>query len=176
MGETQGNLFGPESCDRMHVNDQRRKLQSRLGERDTKLDNDCPLCGQRVKLYKRPYNSSMARALCWLVVHVNDAATWVDVAHIAPPWLLRSREFPKNAYWSLIEARPNAMGDTKDSGIWRVTPTGVQFARGRSQIATHALIFNKKLYGQTATTIGIRAALGKRFNYDELMGRHNDGT
>lgn len=175
MAKQQG-MFDEPVCKRLHVEDQRRKLKARLGNCDTTLDNDCPLCGQLVKLYKRPYNSSMARALCWLVVETGNALTWIDVPKAAPAWLLRSREFPKNAYWSLIEARPNAMGDKKDSGIWRATLGGVKFANSLSRIASHALIFDGELYGQTAATIDIRTALGKKFDYDELMGRHRHGT
>jgi hypothetical protein len=170
---TQANLFA--GCDRMHVDDQRRKLLARLAHLDTKLDQDCPLCTQRVKLYRRKLNSQMARFLVQLVRLQLDgpAHRWYhardilgDASHKA------SSDGSYLTFWGFIEAKPKDPGtDGRTSGYWRATAAGLEFALGRRRAPSHALIFNGEGYGLTMQkTITIRAALGSRFSYDELMG------
>ena len=79
----------------------------------------------------------------------------------------------KTRYWGLLEAMPDAKredGSTR-TGWWRLTGRGADFVRGDLLVPKHARIYDGRLLGldDTAGVIGIRDALGSRFDYDELM-------
>mgnify|MGYP003108747720 FL=1 len=136
-----------------------------------KLDQGvtCPCCGQFAKRYKRKLNSSMAAALCWMWAHARDA--WIEVPLVAPSWVLKAREYPKLAWWGLIEEKPRQEGSkARTSGVWRVTPLGAEFVRGCSDVAMYAFVYNGEVQDFTDRTTDIRHALGDRFDYAELMG------
>ena len=142
----------------------RAELMEQLDEGVT-----CPCCGQFAKRYKRKLNSSMAAALCWMWGHSRDK--WINVPETAPAWILKAREYPKLAWWGLIEERPkegNQKGRT--SGVWRVTEKGADFARGCTDVSMYAFVYNGEVQDFTETTTHIRRALTDRFDYDELMG------
>jgi hypothetical protein len=146
----------------------RNGLQEALSRGDGAL---CPCCDQHAKVYRRKLNASMARALLWLVRHYESTRSWCDVPRQAPAWLLRSRELPKLAYWGLIQQQVNDDDPTKRcSGIWRPTQIGCLFAHGRRTVASHVEIYNGAVIGHSDKQITIKDALGKRFNYAELMG------
>jgi hypothetical protein len=134
---------------------------------------ECPCCGQLAKLYKRKLNSSMARSLIWLVRHAGPVAReWVDVAQEAPKWLLKSRELPKLAHWGLIEEMPKDPDDTtrRTSGTWRPTEEGVDFVYVRIKATARVHLYNNTLEGfDEDEYITIKQALGKKFDYEELM-------
>ena len=130
---------------------------------------ECPCCGQLCKVYKRAFNSAMARSLIWLVNQAPDAATWVDVPLQAPGWLTRSRELPKTRYWGLIEEKPNLDPTKRCSGIWRPTQAGVDFVFSRVSVSSHVYLFNNTVEGFAETRVLIRDVLGKDFDYSELL-------
>jgi hypothetical protein len=133
----------------------------------------CPCCRQLAKIYRRKLNSSMARSLIWLVRAAGPTLDWVEVTQRAPRWLVRSRELSKLTYWGLVEKCPKDPASTsggRDSGAWRPTPDGVDFAMARTHLPAHALVYdNRVLRLDGAEQVDIRQALGKRFNYEELM-------
>ncbi len=146
------------------IREARQKLQARLDEGVT-----CPCCKQYAKRYKRKLNSSMAAALCWMWAHARDA--WIEVPLAAPSWVLKAREYPKLAWWGLIEEKPRQQGSkARTSGVWRVTPLGADFVRGCSDVPRYAFVYNGEVQDFTETTTDIRHALGDRFDYAELMG------
>jgi hypothetical protein len=124
----------------------------------------CPCCGQYAKRYKRNINSQMAQWLIWLVQQSRDDA-WVDVKEAD----LRGGDYAKLQHWNLVERRVNEDPEKRTSGLWRPTPKGVQFAKGEISLPQYVLLYNNEVLGHTGNLIGIRAALGTKFDYDELM-------
>ena len=150
---------------------QRSAVEVAQAELFDKLDEGttCPCCQQYAKRYKRKLNSSMAAALCWMWAHARDA--WIEVPLAAPSWVLKAREYPKLAWWGLIEEKPRQEGSrARTSGVWRVTPLGAEFVRGCSDVPRYAFVYNGEVQDFTETTTDIRSALGDKFDYAELMG------
>jgi hypothetical protein len=130
----------------------------------------CPCCGQTAKVYGRKYNLSEAYSLIWLVKESGPLMRWVNVPENAPKGLIKSREFPKNRYWGLIEPKPNDDDPKKkDSGIWRPTDKGVNFAYNRIRLEQRVFLYDNHVVGFASETMSILDALGTRFDYEELM-------
>ncbi len=123
----------------------------------------CPCCGQFAKRYKRNINSQMAQWLIWLVKNSKDD-TWVDVKESD----LRGGDYAKLKHWNLVERRINEDPEKRTSGLWRPTPKGVSFAKGNISLPQYVFLYNNEVLGHTGTLIGIRAALGTKFDYDKL--------
>jgi hypothetical protein len=131
----------------------------------------CPCCGQKVKIYKRKLNANMARWLIWLVKAYRDARRWWSVNE-GP--VLQNRkgggDFAKLVHWGLIREKPNEADSSKrTSGFWKPTKKGALFARMKIEVPSHVHLYNNEIVGWSDTPITIENALGKRFNYRELM-------
>lgn len=137
----------------------------------------CPLCAQHAKVYRRTITSPMALALIAIYRHA-PIGTWVDVPALAATMRTGSKrptggDEAKTRYWGLLEPMPDAKredGSTR-TGWWRLTGPGADFVRGDLIVPKHARIYDGRLLAldDTAGMIGIRDALGTRFDYDELM-------
>ena len=128
---------------------------------------NCPCCGQFVKLYKRKLGSVMARTLIQLYKmdkefnHVREIVKGISETG--------TNDFSKLAYWGLIDEMSNDSLAKRTSGFWRITPKGRQFVERKITVNQYALIYNRLCEGFSVETINISEALGKKFNYNELM-------
>lgn len=134
----------------------------------------CPCCEQFCKVYKRRLSSSMARALIEIVKvqEKSPGVKWLHVHKILTEQKLGgSNDFALLRHWELVEEKPvDAMRDTgRTSGMWRVKPLGIAFARGLVPATSHIFLYNNRLEGFSDSEITIQEALGKKFNYQELM-------
>ena len=137
----------------------------------------CPCCGQFVKLYKRSLNSSMAVAL--LLIHKHYMRNPGDGFIHVPSYLsscvstatVRGGDWAKLQYWGLIESDKEKREDgSKRSGYWKITPSGTAFVLGDIRVAKYVYLYNSKPTGmQCHEDVSIYEALGKKFNYQELM-------
>ena len=126
---------------------------------------DCPVCTQRVQVYRRKVNSGMARSL--IEMYRVGGLDWV---HVPTQIGARSREEGKLAYWGLVEEERERRPDGGRAGYWRVTPYGELFIRRGVTIPKYARIFNGKVLGlDTTEQVSIKDALGTKFDYNELM-------
>ena len=126
----------------------------------------CPACDQHVKLYKRPLGAGMARSLILISKGPKIGASgWVDIKSID----VRGGDYAKLRYWGLLEQRPNADPKTKDSGVWRVTQKGLKFINDQIRVPSHAHVYNDKVRAFSDVDVNIRQALGKAFDYSQLM-------
>jgi hypothetical protein len=141
-----------------------------------KAENDksgtaCPCCGQWCKLYRRTLNASMARFLIWLVRSYQDNPRWVTIKEF--PLMSNRRggnDYSKLAHWKLIEQKANTDDPTKrTSGEWRPTPKGIEFAHQRISVPNAVFLYDGICQGFSDKSTDIVAALGKEFNYQELM-------
>lgn len=129
----------------------------------------CPCCGQLAKEYKRPLNAGMAWSLIWLVQQSeNQDDPWVDL-HGGPLTLHQSRELAKLRHWGLIVQKnvPSKRG-ARTSGSWRPTEPGALFARGKSVEPAHITLYDNVVTAVARKRVGIKQALGKKFDFDEL--------
>ena len=133
----------------------------------------CPCCVQYAKTYRRKLNVTMARGLIWLARSTNMEPGWADMRRTGPRWLVAAGgEFAKVYHWGLAEQQENTDSAKRTSGIWRLTETGVDFVQGRIRVPSHCYLYNNKALHFSDTLTTIREALGKKFNYAELMGWH----
>jgi hypothetical protein len=73
-------------------------------------------------------------------------------------------------HWGLIEKSDGTNAAMAPAGTYRPTEKGLRFAHGLERVPTHAhVIPPNKLVGWSDKTTDIKQALGKKFNYDELM-------
>lgn len=130
----------------------------------------CPCCDQFVRLYKRKLNSSMARALVWMVGEsIKSPDRWVDIPATAPKWITRTNQHPTLRWWGLIERMPNTDSSKKHSGIWRPTTMGVRFATGKIKVPEYVLHYNNKAISHSSELTTVKEAFGVKFNYDDMM-------
>jgi len=139
----------------------------------------CPCCGQLCKVYRRRLNSAMARFLIWLARYSMDQGYDPNVGG---PWVRMDRfpiiqrrpgggDFAKLRYWGMIEEMDNSDTSKRSSGVWRITPNGMSFARGNMPAPEAVLVYNNECEGLTGAFISIRIALGTKFNYDSLWSQ-----
>ena len=93
-----------------------------------------------------------------------------------PEQLLRDKKFPtrgdfyKLKYWKLLEQRP-ASHETgnPNTGYFTVTERGVRFATCRIRLASFAWVYRDRVEAWSTEKVNIKMALGKGFNYRDLM-------
>lgn len=128
---------------------------------------NCPVCGQFVKVYKRTINASMAAQLIRAKMRYGSKSF-----HIRD--LIEGEgggaDFAKLRYWGLIVELENTNPKKKNSGRWKITHSGLAFVLGYGQIPKYALIYNGRFLDFDGDeTVTIQSALGKNFDYQQLM-------
>lgn len=126
---------------------------------------DCPCCGQLVKLYKRSFYDKQAVALIMLY---RSPKEWVHSRAITERINIHG-DIAKMRFWGLIEDQPNDNTEKRNSGVWRITDKGADFVEKKIVIPKYKYFFNQQVEGESEETITITDALGKKFNYEELM-------
>ena len=131
----------------------------------------CPCCGQFAKRYWRGLNSTMARGLMWLVKASGRDFQWIHVNVDGPSWLTsKGGTLATMAHWGLIEEKPkDEKKESRTSALWRPTVRGIRFVRNQVLVPSHVLLYNNRVEGCSEGTISIVEALGKKFDYTELM-------
>lgn len=130
---------------------------------------DCPVCNQRVQMYKRKLNSGMAHAL--FQIHNHAGMQWTRVQDM--PDAPKGGDYAKLRFWGLLESSGDRAGDGNSAGLWRVTTKGRNFLYGKTKVPAYIGTYNNQSFplpDRDIPEITIREALGKRFNYDELLG------
>jgi hypothetical protein len=127
----------------------------------------CPLCTQFAKVYKFKLNASMAVA----AIHIRrlgGRSDWVDVSSFPHR---QQAHLSKLRFWGILE-RPE--GEEREDGssrvgLWRLTDQGEAWVLGRVSVPSHARIYNNRCLGLRGEPTSIRQALGREFDYRELM-------
>lgn len=131
----------------------------------------CPCCERYGKIYKRKIHSAMAAVLIQLYrerdqgfVHLNGLVNASFPPTVAAACLGVVTKF---RYWGFIEKDPR---DNTD-GYWRISEPGRAFVEG-SLAYKSIYVYNDTYLGVAdgGSTVDIRAALGEKFSYAELMG------
>ncbi len=182
MPPEQGTLFAlPEAGDPgrskpLTLAQARRDLQAALDDGTT-----CPCCDQRAQRYHRRLNAGMAVALIALVRVARDSEDgWAHAAQVQR-WIVGrlsaapahpTGELGKLVHWGLVEQRPKDDDDdtgARTSGYWRPTGLGTLFACGKQSVPSHVKLYNGASEGLDGEWITIETALGRRFDWTELM-------
>jgi hypothetical protein len=130
----------------------------------------CPCCTQNAKIYKRPINSGIARAL--ITMYRTSGTDWLYKPSVLKGQGAAARDESIARYWGLIEEELTVRPDGGRSGWWRVTPKGEDWILERLLIQRRAWIYDGRLLKFDGPMVGIRTALGTKFNLNDLM----DGT
>jgi hypothetical protein len=111
----------------------------------------------------------MAATLVWVVKEYERTGDWVYVQQNAPRYVIRSNEIGKLVHWKLVVQKPNEDPTKRCSGLWRPTKKGRSFVYQKISVPSHVYLYNNQLEGFTDKLVDVVGALGKRFNYAELM-------
>jgi hypothetical protein len=133
---------------------------------------ECPLCHQFSKVYRRTITSAMARALA-LIWHEGGWGKhlYVHVPSIDPA---RGGDVAKLENWGLIEEERIARPDGGRAGYWRITNKGEEWLNGKVSVPKYARLYDGKLLSLTGPSWDVFQALGKRFDYRDLMDGSDD--
>ena len=133
---------------------------------------ECPCCDQYARVYERSLNYAMARFLIWLVKAYESCARWWSV-NDGP--LIQNRkgggDFAKMEHWGLIISCPNEDSTKRMSGFWRPTKRGIDFVYRRIQVPVRIHLYHNQVVGWSPEMTTVVEALGKKFDYAELMRR-----
>jgi len=143
----------------------------------TEKGGHCPCCGRWGKVYRHTISESMVKSLLWMAS--THGQEWIDMPRQAPRWLTQTYAFAKLKWWNLVQSMPMESGfemgedgtgqEKKFSGYWRVTPIGMQFAKGALQVAKYVYLYDDTLKDVSTESIYIKDCIGKKFNYSEIM-------
>lgn len=130
----------------------------------------CPCCGQFVKVYRRSLNAPIAVAL--IRAHRYRGG---DPWHL-PTLFGASGDIAKARYWGLIEPASDELREdgSPRNGWWQITDTGGAWVQGMTGLWRYAFVFDGNLLqfdrsDPAGPTWRVQQALGKKFNYAELM-------
>lgn len=132
----------------------------------------CPCCTQLVKVYRRTMTAVATRALIALYLEAG-----FEYAHM--PTVMRKRVADSAGQggistlahnWGLMEPMPGQRDDGSNRmGWWRITDLGHRFVLGQATVPKYARTFNGRCLGLVGEPVTVMDALGKKFNYAELM-------
>ena len=126
----------------------------------------CPCCDRWGKIYARQFNSSMAKALIWLV---GKGLRWTDVPNTAPKWLTRTNQLPTVRWWGLVVRRESEDRAVKHSGMWQPTRRGIAFASNEIELPSTVYTYNNKVVRYNDDLIRIQDAFKTRFDYEQVV-------
>lgn len=164
-----------------------RIVRRELFEKASKEAVACPCCSRLVRIYRRKFNRGMALALVYIYKeHLaqysgpkvaremnEEDRNWIHVDRLLvlkkAPTGVRG-DYHKLRHFGLLEHALEKRADGSNrNGYWRITQNGVLFVEDALKVATFAIFYNQELLALDGANIGIREALGKKFNYEELM-------
>lgn len=135
----------------------------------------CPCCNSHTKIYRRKFNSRMARVL----IHVRTICEkypgrYLEFGnYLAKKISMIAGDHGKLRWWGMIEKKPRppkgVPSGAKSEGLYRVTDRGFHFVRGQLTVPSHCIEYQSNPLTFDGPLIDIEWALGKSFNYQELM-------
>jgi hypothetical protein len=126
----------------------------------------CPCCDQLVKKYSRKLTRSMAIGLMSLYRQQHTPRP----IHIKKIEGVNGGEFAQLRRWGLIRAATNTTTTKRMSGLWFITYKGAEFVKGRMQVPAYCDTYNGETLSFSEEMTTIKQALGRNFDYAEMMG------
>lgn len=135
--------------------------------RDMRLEGArCPCCTQLVKVYKRPLHSGMCVKLIDFFKAFGEQ--WGSRVELFQGGA--EGDFAKLRYWDLVQESDDTRQDGGRAGWWRMTGVGIEFVRNKLLVPQYAMVYDGRCLSLRGKMVNIETSLGKRFNYNELMG------
>lgn len=134
----------------------------------------CPCCDRYAKMYKRNLNSAMAATLIGMYkAWMRDPGSWIHMISVHN-FGLPSRDYGTLEHWGLTEAKGETRKDgNPESGFHRITEKGRDFVEGKTLLRKYVFLYNNTRFDvndeSSFEEIGIKQALGTKFDYDQLM-------
>lgn len=144
------------------ISEERKRLRSNW-EKGT----NCLCCGQRVHLYRFKVLDLHVKALAKLykLSKLEDTYYHISLLNISGG----GGDFAQIEKWGLIESEINLDTKKRTSGMWKITPDGIDFLLNKKTIPKYCYIFNKKARRFSEEQIGVHDALREHFDYEEMM-------
>ena len=132
----------------------------------------CPCCTQRAQVYRRKLYYAMAHTLVLLYEYFATHDGWLHV----PTYLngrgvaARGGDWAKMTHWGLIVGSGETREDDSGRvGEYQITELGIAFVERSVTVPAYMFFYNGEAIGRSDERVYIDAALGKQFNYAELM-------
>jgi hypothetical protein len=133
----------------------------------------CPCCTQFVKVYKRPLNSSMCKALILIYKHSVNGADFIHVEKMLKEESCEASvrgDFPKLRFWGFLEPMEEAREDEScRNGMYKITENGRLFVEEMIIAPTYVKVFNNRYMGSSKEMTTISKAIKNKFDYKQLM-------
>jgi hypothetical protein len=124
----------------------------------------CPCCTQFAKVYRRKLNAGIAVGLIRVWRTAGDQ--WCNLrATVAGA----SNHVASAEWWGLLVESPQRRDDGGRGKAWRLTPDGVAYVRHELAVPKYARVYDGRCLSLDGEPQNIGHALGKRFDYRELM-------
>lgn len=143
--------------------------QSAVTFPDADKGYNCPCCGTFLKRYYRKMNANMAVTI--IAMYVKKKFGFIRVEEfLRLNGYQRSGDFPYLVHWGILEKMPGERIDgSKKTGFYKLTDKGRQFVKGEITVKQTMIFYKGKCEGFEGDEITIQQALGKKFDYRELM-------
>lgn len=129
----------------------------------------CECCGAFQKRYKRSLNCNMSIALIALYkynvnefVHLERFLNDKGYQRCGDASYLVNYRFLQKLVADRADGSPR-------NGMYKITSAGIMFVENKIKAQKHFVMFGGKFQGFEGDLINITEALGKKFNYNELM-------
>jgi hypothetical protein len=139
--------------------------------------DNCPCCGQLVKLYRRTLPNATARVMI-AVWFLNEGRDYLYMPELLDQvGLTRTGQqggyCTYGHYWKLMKQQPGIRDDGSNRvGWWKLTDLGRRFVLCQATVPKYAHIYNSRCFGFSGPDWTIQHALGTKFNYSQLMAGH----
>ncbi len=151
------------------MNKKQQLPQTAITFPDADKGYSCPHCGSYCKRYFRKFNSNMAVALIFL--YRNREKGFVHLENLMiESGFKRCGDASYLRHYKLIEAFSGQREDgSSRNGHYKITGRGIMFVEKKMKVQGTYIIYNNKHEGFEGDEIDIEQALGKKFDYRELM-------
>lgn len=134
----------------------------------------CPCCDRFGKIYRRKLNSSMALMVIRMFRYEKEHPGWIHMISVNN-FNLPSRDYGTLMHWELTEEKAGKKEDgNPDNGFYRLTEKGRLFALRKIRVRKYIYLYDNLSLDvnepEKDETIDVAEALGRHFNYTELMG------
>ena len=151
-----------------------KELRQEWDNTIAKSGGHCPCCDRWGKINSHGIHKSLALCLRWLYEYTKlSKKAWIHVVEEAPRQVLRTRSFAGLEYWGLIRRVDTSHGDklgrTRSSGLWQITPLGIDFVEGKTLMPKRVFVYNKIVQGKTVATVSFEDCLGELYHYGASM-------
>ena len=129
----------------------------------------CTSCGKWAKKYRRAMGASIAKFLIDLYrAQQNHDRHW-KTRELYPRDNKASTEGVLARHWGLIDIIEETNKAGAPVGSYKLTEKGRRFIHVLEYVPSHVYLYNGQCLGLDGKLMSIREALGKKFDYDELM-------